>query len=70
MIYNLTRSFTQIAETTGTIQNASSTTTVEMSTSNTPDTGILIFPLQKVSFSKFCPLIIPKLFRGLTSIFI
>lgn len=51
MIYNLTRSFTQIAETTGTIQNASSTTTVEMSTSNTPDTGILIFPLQKVSFS-------------------
>lgn len=51
MIYNLTRSFTQIAETTGTIQNASSTTTVEMSTSNTPDTGILIYPLEKVSFS-------------------
>lgn len=51
MIYNLTRSFTQISETTGTIQNTSSTTTLEMSTNNSPDTGILIFPLQKVSFS-------------------
>lgn len=51
MIYNLTQSFTQIAETTGTIQNTSNITTLEMSTSNTPDTGILIYPLEKVSFS-------------------
>lgn len=51
MIYNLTQSFTQITETTGTIQNTSNITTLEMSTSNTADTGILIYPLEKVSFS-------------------
>lgn len=51
MIYDLTQTFTQIAETTGTIQNTSNITTLEMSTSNTPDTGILIYPLEKVSYT-------------------
>lgn len=51
MLYSLTNEFTQIAETTGTIQNASHVGTIEMSNSNTPDSGILIYPLQKVSFS-------------------
>lgn len=51
MIYSLTENFTQISETTGTIQNASHIGTIEMSDSNAPDSGILIYPLQKVSFS-------------------
>lgn len=51
MLYSLTGEFTQIAETTGTIQNSSHVGTIEMSTSDTPDSGILIYPLQKVSFS-------------------
>lgn len=51
MKYLLSKQFTQITETTGTIQNSSHVGTIEMSTSNTPDSGILIYPLQKVSFS-------------------
>lgn len=51
MVYSLTKDFTQIAETTGTIQNASHIYTIEMSQSNTKDSGILIYPAQKVSFS-------------------
>ena len=51
MIYNLSKDFTQITETTGTIQNASHIYTLEMSQSNTKDSGILIYPLQSKSFS-------------------
>ncbi len=51
MLYSLTGEFTQITETTGTIQNSSHVGIIEMSNSDTPDSGILIYPLQKVSFS-------------------
>lgn len=51
MKYLLSKQFTQIAETTGTIQNSSHVGTIEMSTSNTPDSGILIAPLQRITFS-------------------
>lgn len=51
MKYLLSEEFTQIAENTGTIQNSSHVGTIEMSTSDTPDSGILIYPLQKVSFT-------------------
>lgn len=50
MIYELNQNYTKIAETTGTIQNESHINTIEMSQSN-QDSGILIYPLQKVSFS-------------------
>lgn len=50
MKYLLSKEFTQIAETTGTIQNSSHVGTIEMSTSDTPGSGVLIYPLQKVSF--------------------
>lgn len=39
-----------VAEATGTIQNSSHVGTIEISTYNTPDSGILIYPLQKISF--------------------
>ncbi|MBQ4495115.1 MAG: hypothetical protein II968_05040 [Selenomonadaceae bacterium] len=51
MIYQLSKDFTQIAETTGTIQNTSQIYTLEMSQSNVKDSGIFIYPLSKVSFS-------------------
>lgn len=51
MIYSLSKDFTQIAETTGTIQNTSQIYTLEMSQSNVKDSGIFIYPLQSKSFS-------------------
>ena len=51
MRYNVTDSFTKIAETTGTIQNISCTNAVEVSDHNQIDTGILLEPLQKISFT-------------------
>lgn len=51
MIYQLGNDFTQISETTGTIQNTSHINTVEMSQSNVKDSGIFIYPLQTKSFS-------------------
>lgn len=51
MIYNLTNDFIKINETTGTIQNTSSIYSLEMSLSNVKDSGILLFPLSKVSFT-------------------
>lgn len=51
MLYQLTKNFTQISETTGTIQNTSQIYTLEMSQSNSNDSGIFIYPLQSKSFS-------------------
>ena len=51
MIYTLSKDFTQITETTGTIQNASHIYTLEMSQSNTKGSGIFIYPLQSTSFN-------------------
>lgn len=50
MLYLLSKEFTKISTTTGTVQNASKICTLEMSNTNTPDSGILIYLLQKVSF--------------------
>ena len=51
MIYQLGNDFTQISETTGTIQNTSHINTVEMSNSTVEGSGILIYPLQTKSYS-------------------
>ena len=51
MIYQLGNDFTQISETTGTIQNTSHINTVEMSNSTVEGSGILIYPLQTKSFN-------------------
>mgnify|MGYP000730008561 CR=1 FL=1 len=50
MPYNLTDQFIKINETTGTIQNTSHIYSVEVSHSPDNVGGILLFPLQKVSF--------------------
>lgn len=50
MIYELSLSFTHISETSGTIQNASHINTIELSTSNQNNSGILLYPLQSISF--------------------
>ena len=51
MIYQLSNDFTQISESTGTIQNTSHIYTLEMSQSNTKNSGIFIYPLQSTSFN-------------------
>lgn len=51
MRYNVTSDFTQIAETAGTIQNVSTVYPVEVSDNAEPGSGILLFPLNKVSFA-------------------
>lgn len=51
MIYNVTDHFVQISETSGTIQNSSYIFDVEISHKAENDSGILLFPLNKVSFS-------------------
>ena len=51
MLYNLTNDFIKINETKGTIQNASSISTVEVSDKALPDSGFLLFPLNQISFS-------------------
>lgn len=50
MRYLLSKKFTKIGRTSGTVQNTSQTCTLEMSETNEPDTGILIPPLRKHSF--------------------
>ena len=51
MIYNVTNDFTQLAETAGTIQNNSYIYPVEVSDRAEADSGILLYPLNKFSFS-------------------
>ena len=51
MLYLLSKDFIKINETSGTIQNASNIRTLEMTTFAVPDSGILIAPLQKYTFS-------------------
>ena len=50
MRYLLSKNFTKISRTSGTVQNTSRTCTLEMVESDEPDTGVLILPLQKHSF--------------------
>lgn len=51
MIYNVTSSFTRITETAGTIQNNSYIYPIEVSNQAVADSGILLYPLNKFSFS-------------------
>ena len=51
MIYHVTNDFIKIHETSGTIQNPSSIHTLEISENNERNNGILIYPLQKHSFT-------------------
>lgn len=51
MIYEVSKDFVQIEEASGTIQNTSRIHTLELSDTDEPNSGILIYPLQKVSFN-------------------
>ena len=51
MRYLLSKEFTKISETSGTIQNASNIRTLEMSTFAVPNSGIFIAPLQTHTFT-------------------
>lgn len=51
MLYSLSTDFTKLNESQGTVQNSSNIYTLELSDSNVPDSGVLIFPLNKLSFS-------------------
>ena len=51
MIYNVTNKFTLLAESAGTIQNNSYIYPVEVSDRAEADSGILLYPLNKFSFS-------------------
>ena len=51
MRYLLSKEFTQISETSGTIQNASRIRTLEMSETTEPNKGILIPPLRTHTFT-------------------
>ena len=50
MIYNVTNDFTKINETSGTIQNTSRVFDLEVSNSPEPNSGFLLFGLNKFSF--------------------
>ena len=50
MKYLISKDFTKIDETSGTVQNSGSSGTIEMSETNEPDTGVLLYPQQKHSF--------------------
>lgn len=50
MVYLLSKDFTKITETAGTIQNTSHICTVEMAASSVKGSGILIYPLHSSSF--------------------
>lgn len=50
MQYLLTKDFTQIEETSGTVQNTDKGAVIEISDTPTVGTGILIYPLQKHTF--------------------
>ena len=51
MLYTITSEFTKLNESQGTVQNSSNIYTLELSDSTEPDSGVLIFPLNKLSFS-------------------
>ena len=51
MKYVVTDAFTQISETTGTIQNASRSNLVEISNSSVKGSGILLEPYEKFTYS-------------------
>ena len=51
MIYLAKQTFTQIAESSGTIQNISRIFPVEVSDKAEADSGILLYPLNKFSYS-------------------
>lgn len=51
MIYSVTNEFLKITETTGTIQNSSYIFDIEISHKPENDSGILLRPLNKYSFS-------------------
>ena len=51
MRYNVTGEFVKISETTGTIQNMSNVYAVEVSNKAEADSGILLYPLNKLSFN-------------------
>lgn len=50
MIYTVGKEFIKIKETSGTVQNSSSTYTIEMATEPVANSGICIYPAQTVSF--------------------
>lgn len=50
MIYTVGKDFIKITETSGTVQNSSSTYTIEIATDPTANSGICIYPTQSVSF--------------------
>lgn len=51
MIYEVSNEFTKINETSGTLQNSSSINTVEMSHNGEINSGILVYPFQKIAFN-------------------
>ena len=51
MLYSLTTEFIKLNETQGTVQNSSNIFTLELSDSNEIDSGVLIYPLNQLSFS-------------------
>lgn len=51
MIFNVTNTFTKLNATKGTIQNASATYTIEVSDKNEENSGIILNPQEKYSFS-------------------
>ena len=51
MRYVVSGDFTKISETAGTIQNVGNVYPVEVSDKAEPDSGILLYPLNKISFS-------------------
>lgn len=50
MIYSVGKDFIKINETSGTVQNSSSMYTIEMATEPVPNSGIVIYPAQSVSY--------------------
>lgn len=50
MRYTVTSEFTKLNETNGTIQNTSQIYTLEVSAYQTKDSGILVYPLNSVTF--------------------
>lgn len=52
MRYIVSGEFTKITGTSGTIQNTSKINVVEISDTNEKDSGIMLYPLEKFTFSK------------------
>ena len=51
MIYNITQNFQRLGITSGTVQNTHASYTIELSDNATADSGIILYPRQKFSFS-------------------